>query len=1117
MKTLTKEQMLNLLGILASALVTGVGFAIGGPIGSEFMASIGISLNSKIIQNGGAKLKERWLSSDDGILNRDIQRVLARAFINALNRLEKKYIILNEAGARPKEEKEAIKALFKQMSERAQEVFLSSFSAIKEEEIKSYLYSGAEEDTDKLLEHIKGLSLLETYGEHFRDFFCQHLLNEVQLCFAEELKKDNKECNRAWRAFQRLLLEGIEADVRAVRASQDQIHKDLQKLDELKHQLAKLRDVTDHRLPNEPFQTGLETAIDKMRMVLQDVAETTQRTEKKVDAIAIDIKTLLPEKAEVEIPKIPDDIQALFDEGWALRDLGKYEDARSVFQKSLELAINRKDNFAIAKTKGCLAAILIDWDQNPVDAKVLLQECLKEFKTANSEKDVAWAFFQLGLVEMSTGALDQAEAYFSQALELHRKNDIKLDIAWDLHQLGWIEDQRGHSKRAVELYDLALKDFLSVYQEHDIKAEKDAINGVAASHRNKGLVYKRQGKVEETESSFVQALDWYRKSGSRWELGKILYLLAEVKYAEAQYDSGNQFLVEAIQNFAEIKDYRNIARCLDLEGRVCFTLGQIDKASALFESALEAVEKSGDPKEKERYLNRLGHFYLEAQKIDKARAYFDQARDLSLQEELLDGYISAIEGLAQIANIERDNDKRMTLLSDAIQTLEKLLLSVQAEPRRAFMIGKIGSLYERMENYQQALVYYERAKKAFEDLSDIHGKANCLGSIAQIKGILGRKKGNLTMLKEEFETYRELKKLVDGSPFYELTAGTYINLGNIYLDLGNLAEARMLFQEAESLCQKYNLHYLSNVKKSIRYLEERINLRKPPELSFERLMEELFELVNWFPEAKDNILRLWMNGRKDALLSNYRNILGVKFMLCQDDVVTFLKISRILHPYSDLCLQVVGSEYPRSGIDMIPYPEDKEIFFDGYWLTNSTSRSEATGNEGVVIVGWSLGLPEQAHKLILSSSAAELIGQRIFFMPYERNLANDKLLSDLRLSKELHLIPVYFDSLSQSESVEVMTSVTLNLPVLLPEDAEHQRKELKKVRQSLSQLLSITKNSAQSLLDNFAFEINELSDAHARKESIKIQLYALDFPGALERESYTALLILDDQPNLRKT
>ncbi len=257
-----KEQTSQLLGILASTSIIGVGFAVGGPIGTTVMAAIGVNLSSSIIQNGSIKLKERWLSGDNGILNHDIQQALARAFIKALAQLEAKFFELGETNALAENEQESIRALFKEMRGQAQQRFVASLQqSLKEQDIKDYLYTTPEKATDMLWKRIDGARLLSTYNEHFKDFLRRNLLSELQFWFGEELKTDNKESNRAWRAFQRLLLEGIQADVKAVQASQDLIYRDLQKLDALSSQLAQLRDAIDHRLPNEPFQQDLERAI----------------------------------------------------------------------------------------------------------------------------------------------------------------------------------------------------------------------------------------------------------------------------------------------------------------------------------------------------------------------------------------------------------------------------------------------------------------------------------------------------------------------------------------------------------------------------------------------------------------------------------------------------------------------------------------------------------------------------------------------------------------------------------------------------------------------------------------------------------------------------------------
>lgn len=61
-------------------------------------------------------------------------------------------------------------------------------------------------------------------------FVQAHLLDELVFWFAEELKADRPESNRAWRAFQRLLLEGLHEGLADVKVQQDESLKVLREL-----------------------------------------------------------------------------------------------------------------------------------------------------------------------------------------------------------------------------------------------------------------------------------------------------------------------------------------------------------------------------------------------------------------------------------------------------------------------------------------------------------------------------------------------------------------------------------------------------------------------------------------------------------------------------------------------------------------------------------------------------------------------------------------------------------------------------------------------------------------------------------------------------------------------
>ncbi|HYP53875.1 MAG TPA: hypothetical protein VEQ42_10070, partial [Pyrinomonadaceae bacterium] len=285
------------MGVLATAAVTGIGFAVGGTVGAQVMAAIGINLSSEIIQNGYARMKESWLAGPDGVLNHDIQRALGRAFGKALVSLETKYFQLPEAAALPREERKSVSALFKSLREHAPESFMALVGeASGDAELKGYLYGEPEAATEKLFGRINATEALDGFPAHFKNFLRQNLLGELVFWFGEELKTDSKESNKAWRAFQRLLLEGIQADVRAVRdgvtevrLNQQAIQDDLRTLDQLRAQLDQLRDTVERRLPDEMFQRVVEKAFG-------DVMSLLSRIDAKVDTIRRDVQLLRQER-----------------------------------------------------------------------------------------------------------------------------------------------------------------------------------------------------------------------------------------------------------------------------------------------------------------------------------------------------------------------------------------------------------------------------------------------------------------------------------------------------------------------------------------------------------------------------------------------------------------------------------------------------------------------------------------------------------------------------------------------------------------------------------------------------------------------------------------------------
>ena len=268
---LSKSQVVNLMEILAVGSMTAIGFAIGNPIATEAIKGIGLNLASNLVQSGSAKLKENWFSSVNGILNHDVQQAFVRAFVEASNLLETEYFRENKDVG--KSEKWAIEYLFGQFRQQSFEVFLiSADSAISETDLKTCLYAG--EQTAQAIIWSRIETLLATYSPDLKNFLRENLLKTVVFCFGEELKKDNEQGRRAWRAFQRLMLEGISSELKNLNAGQELIQRDLGKLNYIANDIQLLNHYVRHELIDslgadlkiiKDKISGMDTKLDEIR------------------------------------------------------------------------------------------------------------------------------------------------------------------------------------------------------------------------------------------------------------------------------------------------------------------------------------------------------------------------------------------------------------------------------------------------------------------------------------------------------------------------------------------------------------------------------------------------------------------------------------------------------------------------------------------------------------------------------------------------------------------------------------------------------------------------------------------------------------------------------------
>lgn len=829
------------------------------------------------------------------------------------------------------------------------------------------------------------------------------------------------------------------------------------------------------------------------------------------------------EKVKHAQEEIPEPIQTLLEEARQLADEGHYVTARAKCEQALHGAKERRHSLAEIKAKVGLASTFRADD--PDTARPLYRECLEQLRTTHSERLREEVLGQLGDLEALSGNLLEARALLTEALEIARRLEDRLRIASNLLSLALAADGEGRLDEAIKLFEEATVLFMAEYQRRDAATEKKAMRGLGVCFNNKSLTQKHQADLIGALTSLEQAVTWFQKSESKDDLTKALFLLAEAKFADAKWQEGAEHLRESLKIATELDDYIWISRCLDLFGRMNYTLGKQTEALNAFESALAMIREKGKPQHALDFLGKVARFYATKGQKDEAKKLLNEAKDLSEKHELLEDYADSILDLAKLEEGDGANEKREVAAREAIRALEKLLLRTQVKGRRAFLMGRIGALYQRVKSLDEALNWFQQAKEVFEEIGDVHGLANCFGSIAEIRH--EQEKPD-----EELESYQHILTLARGKPMHHIIAGTKINMGNSLVSYGRFRDAKQLFEEAAAICEKHHLRefqpaLLSNLERVQHFLDS----YKPASLDFQQLLSELHELVAFFPEAKDSILRFWYYTRDVELHANCRSLAGVKLFIIEDDTSKFLELVDKFAAYADLNLHAVNTKFPGWGFDAVPYPKNKPLpkrvvlpavtegadgiryvrFVRGglhwpYSLTSDEARSKESGQTGIIIAGQAKGLPPQAHDLMLGHPVDELITKKVLFFPLERSVPEERLLNDLRVAKEQALIPVYPEHLPDSEDVEVVASIPARFPVISPAVAERFRSHVSFVKRKLVRVLSSRKEEAVEALADAAGNLEKIASLSSSKEAVSVNLYLLSYPVRGVTECHAAVV-----------
>jgi hypothetical protein len=297
-----REQIADIL-FTAAIVVSGV--LSGNAVVASVVGGIGINWAAGLTREGWNHARQRLLGKS-GLLNHDLQQALARALRQAIAHLEQTWWQTPRGSQMRRTEPDVARQTaeaFKLLREDAAAFCTPDRlgRAAGNEQVCQILYGD-----EAIARHALASRLADYLHGHDPQlvaFVEAHLVGELAFWFGEELKADRPGSNRAWRAFQRLLLEGLQAGLAEMRAEQQEMTRALADL----HAWAEGLEAPTPGMWERTAQAALERALTEARdQLLEAIARESGLTRAAIEAGVEQIAWLLrQELARLRLELLP--------------------------------------------------------------------------------------------------------------------------------------------------------------------------------------------------------------------------------------------------------------------------------------------------------------------------------------------------------------------------------------------------------------------------------------------------------------------------------------------------------------------------------------------------------------------------------------------------------------------------------------------------------------------------------------------------------------------------------------------------------------------------------------------------------------------------------------------
>ncbi len=425
--------------------------------------------------------------------------------------------------------------------------------------------------------------------------------------------------------------------------------------------------------------------------------------EDDIDNSNFDIKVF--EEGESYV-KSPETCRLLSEKGWIMMRLGKYEEAKNIFKRELNLAEEVDHKPTLSQAYHDLGTPVraninpeksIEYLNKSLDIR---NELLENREDIEDKLGKSKTLNNLGAIYSREGKLDKALDYFKRSVEIDEETNINLEKGRTLNNIGYILIMQGKLDEVSEYLDRGKKISEKI-------GDKQGLSRLATS---RSALFKEKGEFEKALDHVKRAQKLAEEIDDIFGIFMCYKEIVDLYIIMGNLDEAKENIEKAEQIASKVDNSKFKSVVVAAKGWINRVEGEYEKAIENHKKGIslsEKIDESSDIFENRYHLVRD---YLAQDEVDKAREQFKKAKDQDVELPDAEIRLKLLEGMIKRKEGALEGSKEV--LEDCLE----LTKGLSKEYKIAEVLYELGKVNKELGENEEAERLLNDAKSRFKDM-----------------------------------------------------------------------------------------------------------------------------------------------------------------------------------------------------------------------------------------------------------------------------------------------------------------------------------------------------------------------------------------------------------------